>query len=1391
MTEVAPAPEAAPDVAVRQHRWLRWIAGRLAGLVALILAALLLADSSIGHRLITDQIAALRPANGLRYTVGRISGSIYSDMTLIDVRVRDRKGLVLEVPRASLRWSPLAWLSNRLEIKRLAIPQARLAKLPETVRTGKPSPALPSFDILIGELTVDRLMIDRVVTGTPRVGSLSGRADIHAGRALVDLRAVVAGSDRLILKLDAAPDRDRFDIDLRATGAADGLIAKLIRVNKPIAAVIAGQGRWTRWRGTAQADVGGSPVADLALGNQSGAYTLNGSLTPAGMTQSKLVRLAMPRVVVNGAATLVDRQLDGRLTLRSSALAIDAAGGIDLANSAFRDLRIRTQLLQPPALVTKMVGRKVELRTILDGAFDTAAFDYRLTADFISFGKEGFEVVRAGGRGRLSAQPIIVPLQLSVSRVTGVDAVAGAILRNLVLEGTLRATSAFITGADLNFRSDKLKGSFNLLVDLKNGRFDVGLNGGLGRYLIPGLGIVDVVSKLQVVPAPGGKGARIIGTANVQFVRLDNSFFRTLAGGLPRLTTSLEQSTDGILHLRGLVLTAPDIRITGTGIRRRDGSVEFAGGGTQRSYGAFTLKLSGRLERPTLDLSFARPNEALGVNKVRAHLDPTPEGYVFDASGGSSLGDFIGNGRILLPKGGQATVAIAALDVGGIKASGSLLAAEGGFDGTLNVGGGGGVSGAIGFSPVNGVQRIELHVEAANARVLGDAVLRRGKLDLVTMLYPQAASVEATARGSGLRRGSLGLARFEGTASLRGGVGTIKASIAGSRGRVFDIRGEADVTPDRYRITASGTIDRRPLKLLEPAIVTRAGDGWRLEPTRLAFSGGNAELGGRFSSDSAAIDAVVARMPLTILDIGYPGLGLAGSASGKLSFAQGAGAAPVGTVDMTIRGLSRSGLVLSSRPIDVGVVGVLKADNAAMRAVMASGGKTIGRAQARLSPLGSGSLTDRLSNAQLFAQLRYDGPADTLWRLTGLELFDLSGPVAIAADLGGKVNDPRIRGVLRAKGARLESAIAGTVLTGVDATGTFNGSQLSFSSFAADAGKGGRVTGSGSFDFSAVNGYGIDLKIQADKAVIINRDDIAATVTGPLTIRSDGAGGVIGGDVVLNASRYRLGQAVAANAVPVLNIREINLPEGSADEDDRRVTPWRLDVHARAENGVRVTGLGLTSEWSADLQIGGLLDSPAIIGRADIVRGYYEFSGREFAIDRGTIRFAGETPANPPIDIAANADSAGLSATIRVTGPAIRPQISFSSVPALPQDELLSRLLFGTSITNLSAPEALQLAGAVASLQDNFSGLNPINALRRLAGLDRLRILPADTSVGRTTSVAAGKFITRKLYAEIISDGQGYSATQVEFQVTRWLSILSTISTLGRQSVNVRVSKDY
>src|SRR3546814_13795878 len=112
------------------------------------------------------------------------------------------------------------------------------------------------------------------------------------------------------------------------------------------------------------------------------------------------------------------------------------------------------------------------------------------------------------------------------------------------------------------------------------------------------------------------------------------------------------------------------------------------------------------------------------------------------------------------------------------------------------------------------------------------------------------------------------------------------------------------------------------------------------------------------------------------------------------------------------------------------------------------------------------------------------------------------------------------------------------------------------------------------------------------------------------------------------------------------------------------------------KNRRMLTGLGLDSEWSADLQIGGAPDNPAITGRPDLIRGDYEFAGREFELDRGIIRFAGEVPANPAPGISANGGRTGLHANNPATGHPTQPHNSFHSLPAPPADGMTHPVFF-------------------------------------------------------------------------------------------------------------------
>ena len=57
--------------------------------------------------------------------------------------------------------------------------------------------------------------------------------------------------------------------------------------------------------------------------------------------------------------------------------------------------------------------------------------------------------------------------------------------------------------------------------------------------------------------------------------------------------------------------------------------------------------------------------------------------------------------------------------------------------------------------------------------------------------------------------------------------------------------------------------------------------------------------------------------------------------------------------------------------------------------------------------------------------------------------------------------------------------------------------------------------------------------------------------------------------------------------------------------------------------------------------------------------------------------------------------------------------------------------------------------------------------------------------------MALGKYFGRRFYLELITDGRAYSATELEFRITSWLSLLGTVSTVGRNSAVLEVSRDY
>ncbi len=1348
-------------------------------------------DSGAGRRFLSDRIERIAPESGLRFRVGRIEGSIYGNAVLSDVRVLDPQGEFLRIERAELDWRPVDFLwRNRLTINDLNAPRATLLRLPRLNETDDDQPILPDFDIMVGRFRVGRLAVGEAVAGRAALVTLDGRADIRRGTADVRLNARgIDSGDRVQLTLVAAPDRREFDVDADIVAPRGGVIAGLAGIDAPLSGVVRGSGNWERWTGALLADVGGDNLARLRLTARDGQYTAVGRVQPRLLIGGAAARLTGDGVAVDVAGRFAERRFDGTFSVVGDALSFDGSGRIDLAANRLGNVRVDGWLRNPGALVDGLSGQAVRFGVLLDGAMAGPRFEYRLTAPWLAFGTTRLDGVEARGAGIAGQAVTQIPLTLSVARVSGVGDLVEGIIRRLTAQGTLRWQGNSLSADDVRVRSDGLNGLVDVIGDLERGTYAIGFDGALPGLEIAGLGRVDIVTDLTVRPTPGG--GLVVGTARAAVRRLDNAFLRGLTGGLPQLSTGISFGPDGIARLSNLRVTSPLLTATGSGIRRRDGTFQLSGSGVHRTYGPVTFTLDGPIERPLVTLTLARPLNSAGLSGVTLRLVPNARGFDFTSVGQSLLGPFTARGAIIIGGTGSTVIDLAELAVGGATARGRVALLSGGLSGRLLVAGGG-VDGTVDLAMPGGIQRIAAALTARDARFAGPPaiLIRRATLDLVMLLDPRGTDVRATFSGTGIRRGDLSIARVTGDATLVDGRGRVRASIAGARGRDFALQMTAGVERNRIRINAAGRFNGRPIALTRPAVLTREDGGWRLAPAEVTYAGSRSQLSGLMGATRMEVDAVLNRMPLAAIDIGWPRLGVSGLLSGTVNYRSGTGGAPTGAAQLRVLGLMRSGMAATSQPIDVALNAALTERAAALRAVVRSGGAFIGRVQGRVTPLAGGDLVNRIMNAPLTAQLRYDGTSDTLWRLTGIETIALSGPVSVAADAAGTIADPRISGVLRTTGARVENAQTGTVLTGVSAVGRFNGSRLQLRNISGSTRDGGTITGSADFDLASSRGFGMDIRIQATRALLIERDDLTARITGPLRILSDGNGGEISGDVTVDSGSFRLGQATAAEALPVLNIVELNAP---ADRPDPQVaaSPWRINVTARGRNRFIVTGLGLDSEWSTDVAVRGSVTNFAITGRAELVRGDYIFAGRRFALESGTIRFTGSTPVDPVLDILAVDDIAGIDAQIRVRGTGQRPEITFTSSPPLPEDELLSRILFGSSITDISVAEAAQLGVALASLRDGGGGLDPINAIRRSIGLDRLRILPANSEIGAGTSIAAGVNVTRRIYVEVITDGQGYSATRVEYQITRWLALLGAISTLGQQSLNVRVQRNY
>ncbi|MEO6041968.1 MAG: translocation/assembly module TamB domain-containing protein [Croceibacterium sp.] len=1379
------------------RRVLRAGGGLLLALILLLVVAAGWLHTGSGRQFIVDRIARVAPASGLSVEVGRISGSPLWGATLYDVKLRDADHkLFLAVPEVELNWRPYRFLYAGLDVRHLVLHRGTLYAKPRLLAGDPNAPTLPNFDIRIDQFVVDRLTVARGLLGEQRVVSLRAKVDIRKGLVYLKTDGDLGGGDRLNALVYAEPDGNRFDLDVDYRAPQGGLIAKLIGTAHSTRARLKGTGTWTKWDGQFVMDEGATHVGAFKLYNRSGTYKIVGQARPGGFVTGLSARALGPVVSLLGVGTLKDSVLDGLVQVRGRGVSSDAHGKIDLAHNTAENVELTATLLDKALFGPGLTLRDTTLKATLNGKFRALTVPHVLTVGQLDAGGTVFDRIVQRGTITFDGTRYLVPVQATVARVTSGNAAIDPRLVGGRISGTLVYDGKHVDSRNLVVAFPGLTARLALAGDLKKGAYALAGPVRATGVTLRNLGVVDTDAKIQFRIGnsyPWQLDADFSG----RMTRVTNATLANLTGGNVRFRgrATLGAGRPAVFH-RAIVASNKLSLIADGKVER--GVTTLTGSGRQADYGPFTVQATMAADGPHAALVFANPYPAAGLRDVKVALAPTPNGFRIDTSGQSLLGPFDGRLVLVSPPRGPTRIDIERLNVWRTQVTGSVTLATGGATGTLRLSGGG-LDGTVALAARGGGQGFDVDLTASDAQFAGPTPLgvRQGRVQASGFIGGGKWTVNGTASAAGITYGSLFIGRLQGQAQVTNGAGTFAAQIAGRRGSQFDLNIAGDATPSQIRVAAKGSYAGRAITMPRRAVLLKTSDGgWALQPTQLTFGSGIAIAQGRIGGNQPAQGRVqLAQMPLSLIDALGGDFGLGGTASGIVNLGIGPGGVPVGDAQVMVSRLARSGLNLASRPIDLALVARLSANALQARAVVKEDGQTRGRFQARIDGLPlSGALRDRLYSGNLTAQLRYSGPADALWRLVAIELFDVTGTIDVAADVHGSLRQPLVNGSLAGTGLRVQSPLTGSDLRNVAARGTFSGSRLQLTSFAGTTPNGGRVTGSGMVDLSNLDrthGPGIDLRMAMRNAEVMNLSNMGATVTGPMRIVSDGNGGTIAGRLQIERARWVLGGSAAANKLPNIRTREINLPP-----DLRLVTalgpPWRYLIDATAPGGVMVTGMGLDSEWSADVRLRGTTENPIIGGEARVVprQGFYSFAGSRFEITRGVIDFDEVSPPDPRLNIQAESKLSNLDVFVSVTGNSSRSQVTFTSNPGLPEEEILTRLLFGDSITNLSATDALQLGAALASLRGG-GGMDPINKLRTAIGLDRLRIVAADPALDRGTAIALGKNFGRRFYVEIITDGRGYNATQLEFRITNWLTLLATVNTIGRNSVAAQYSKDY
>lgn len=409
----------------------------------------------------------------------------------------------------------------------------------------------------------------------------------------------------------------------------------------------------------------------------------------------------------------------------------------------------------------------------------------------------------------------------------------------------------------------------------------------------------------------------------------------------------------------------------------------------------------------------------------------------------------------------------------------------------------------------------------------------------------------------------------------------------------------------------------------------------------------------------------------------------------------------------------------------------------------------------------------------------------------------LSGTANLKARVTGSLAAPQFTGTISTGGAGYVDPELNLHLVDIGGSATLNGQRLVIDTLSARLATGGSVSVGGSVGLTG--GNAADIAVRLTDARYADGAMFVATVSGNLQLTGELARSpLLSGNVAIEKADIAIPESLGGTAA-LVEPQHRNTPAGAAatlarakvDERGRSgsagggTSALRLDVDVTAPNQIFVRGRGLDAEVAGQVKLTGTLSDIRPVGGFSLTRGRMAILGQRITFEQGSVTLVGDL--DPFLDFRARTEGDGITVFVDVTGRVSDLDISFSSNPTLPEDEVLARLLFKRSMGELTPLQLAKLAGAAAELAGGGGG-SLVDSLRSKAGLADLDVVTGEDG---SLAVQAGTYLQDNIYLGVQAGADGNSRVTVNLDITDDIRARASTGTNGDTSLGVFYEKDY